>query len=59
MISDIKTRGKYIGEEKVHQGVEVEVRVDSQDGEQIPKHGDRTGTPHRAQTAVLDHLRIP
>ena len=30
-----------VGEEEVHGSVEVEVRADSQDDEQIPKHGDQ------------------
>lgn len=32
---------KDMGEKKVHGPVEVDVRADSQDDEQIPKHGDQ------------------
>ena len=30
-----------VGEEEVHGGVEVVVRGDSQDDEQVPQHGDQ------------------
>ena len=30
-----------VGEEEVHGGVEVGVRDDSQDDEQVPQHGDQ------------------
>ena len=30
-----------VGEEEVHEGVEVGVRADGQDDEQVPKHGDQ------------------
>ena len=32
---------KDVGEEEVHGSVEVEVRADGQDDEQIPKRGDQ------------------
>ena len=38
-MKEMSTRN--VGDEEVHGSVEVEVRADSQDDEQIPKHGDQ------------------
>ena len=41
--SEVETniRKRQVGEEEVHGGVEVGVRADSQDDEQVPKHRDQ------------------
>ena len=51
-----------VAEEEVHGGVEVGVRGDSQDDEQVPQHGNPgtwTGTAQGGGAAVLAHLRVP
>jgi len=51
-----------VAEEEVHGGVEVGVRGDSQDDEQVPRHGNPgtwTGTAQGGGAAVLAHLRVP
>ena len=49
------------GKEGIHEGVEVGVRDDSQNDEQVPKHGDRVCGQEESKggAAGLDHLRGP
>ena len=47
-----------VGEEEVHGGVEVGVRGDSQDDEQVPQHGDQVhvqkqDTEQRLQFCII------